>query len=134
VITYRAAPKPPKRGKCFSPFGFPLAFSTRASLAGYVSATTVTGWKACRFAVPTLGPGASGLQAAPFSKLSESPLTFLKDKITMSEVVKYKPGAGSKIPPDERWKTARLFARVVTRREGTAQRRDFAAIAVMPET
>ncbi|WP_162997816.1 hypothetical protein [Rahnella sp. Larv3_ips] len=29
----------------------------------------------------------------------------------------------------EWWKTARLFARVVTRAEGTAQRRDFAAIA-----
>jgi hypothetical protein len=73
VITYRAAPKPPKRGKCFSPFGFPLAVSTRASLAGYVSATIATGWKSCRFAVPSLGPEASGLQAAPFSKISESP-------------------------------------------------------------
>ncbi|WP_447867409.1 hypothetical protein [Rahnella bonaserana] len=54
VITYRAAPKPPKRGKCFSPFGFPLAVSTRASLAGYVSATIATGWKSCRFAVPSV--------------------------------------------------------------------------------
>jgi hypothetical protein len=94
----------------------------------------VTGWKPCRVAVPSLGPGAFGLQAAPFSKLSESPLAFLKDKITMCEVVKYKPKAGSKIPPEERWKTARLFARVVTRTEGTAQRRDFAAIAAAPET
>ena len=34
----------------------------------------------------------------------------------------------------EWWKTARLFARVVTRAEGTAQRRDFAAIGGVSET
>jgi len=31
VITYRAAPKPPKREKCFFPLGSPFAFSTSAS-------------------------------------------------------------------------------------------------------
>ncbi|RJT52836.1 hypothetical protein D6D38_13320 [Rahnella variigena] len=51
-----------------------------------------------------------------------------------SEVVKSKPRAGSKIPPEERRKTVRLFARVVARTEGTAQRRNFAAIASLPET
>jgi hypothetical protein len=43
------------------------------SLAGYVSATAATGWKSCRCAVPSLGPEALGLQAAPFGKISESP-------------------------------------------------------------
>ena len=32
------------------------------------------------------------------------------------------------MPPEERWKTALLFAWVGTRTEGTATRRDFAAI------
>jgi hypothetical protein len=82
--------------------------------------------------VPSLGLRAIGLEAAPFSKISESPLAFLKDKI--SEVVQLKPEAGSKIPPDERWKTAHVFARVVTRWEGTSQRRDFAAITAADET
>jgi len=43
------------------------------SLAGYVPDTTMTGWKSCRCAVPSPGPEAIGLQAAPFSKISESP-------------------------------------------------------------
>ncbi|MDH2898941.1 hypothetical protein, partial [Rahnella variigena] len=101
------------------------------SLAGYVSGITETGWKSCRSAVPSLGLRAIGLEAAPFSKISESPVGFLKK---YSEVVKLKPEAGSKIAPEERWKTARLFARVVTRTEGTAERRDFAAIAMAYET
>jgi len=45
-----------------------------------------------------------------------------------------KPRPHSKIPPEEKWKTARLFARVVTRTEGTATRRGFAAITMAPET
>jgi len=73
VITRPLAPKPTKGGKCFPSFGFLPAFTTSASLAGYVSGTTVTGWKSCRCAVPSLGPEAIGLQAAPFSKISESP-------------------------------------------------------------
>ena len=43
-------------------------------------------------------------------------------------------GRAQKSRRREWWKTARLFARVVTRPEGTAQRRDFAAITVAPET
>ena len=43
-------------------------------------------------------------------------------------------GRAQKSRRRERWKTARIFARVVTRPEGTAQRRDFAAIAGAPET
>ena len=33
----------------------------------------MTGLKSCRVAVPSLGPEALGLQAAPFGKISESP-------------------------------------------------------------
>ena len=43
-------------------------------------------------------------------------------------------GRAQKSRRREWWKTARLFARVVTRPEGTAERRDFAAIAGAPET
>gem|GEM_PF-4426308 len=43
-------------------------------------------------------------------------------------------GRFQKSRQSERWKTAYLFARFVIRVEGTAQRRDFAAIAVAPET
>ncbi|MBU9828258.1 hypothetical protein [Rahnella perminowiae] len=65
-----------QREKCFFPLGSPFAFNSPLSLAGYVSATTATGWKSCRYAVPSLGPEAFGLQAAPFSKISESPAAF----------------------------------------------------------
>ena len=34
----------------------------------------------------------------------------------------------------QRWKTASFFSRVVTRSEGTATRRNFAAITAAPET
>ncbi len=64
------------------------AFSLRAPLAGYVSVTAVTGWKSCRCAVPSLGPGASGLQAAPFSKISESPARFLNQRKTVFHLLK----------------------------------------------
>jgi hypothetical protein len=55
---------------------FPSPFYSALSLAGYVPVTTVTGWKSCRYAMPSLGPEAFGLQAAPFSKISESPVSF----------------------------------------------------------
>ncbi|MBU9817812.1 hypothetical protein J1781_23565 [Rahnella sp. C60] len=60
-------------GKKLFPSELPSLFQTSDPHAGYVSATTVTGWKSCRYAVPSLGPEAFGLQAAPFSKISESP-------------------------------------------------------------
>src|SRR5471030_2524857 len=40
----------------------------------------------------------------------------------------------SKMALSKRWKTASLFSRVVTRSEGTATRRHFAAITLAPET
>ncbi len=40
----------------------------------------------------------------------------------------------SKMPPEERWKTARSFAWIVTRTEGTATRRYFAAITAVTGT
>jgi len=43
-------------------------------------------------------------------------------------------GRAQKSRRREWWKTARVFARVVTRAEGTAQRRDFAAIGGVSET
>jgi len=54
----------------------PAFLNCALSLAGYVSAITVTGWKSCRCAVSSLGTGASGLQSAPLSKISESPAAF----------------------------------------------------------
>ncbi|WP_426785748.1 hypothetical protein ACP3TB_19690 (plasmid) [Rahnella variigena] len=57
----------------------PLFYSA-LSLAGYVPVITATGAKSCRFAVPSLGPEAIGLEAAPFSKFSESARTILNSK------------------------------------------------------
>jgi len=72
VITYRAAPKP-TRGERLFPSELPSLFQHALPLAGYVSENTATGWKSCRCAVPSLGLRAIGLEAAPFSKISESP-------------------------------------------------------------
>jgi hypothetical protein len=72
AITYRAAPKP-TRGERLFPSELPSLFQHALTLAGYVSGIAVTGWKSCRCAVPSLGPEAFGLQAAPFSNISESP-------------------------------------------------------------
>ena len=41
------------------------------------------GWKSCRCAVPSLGLRAIGLEAAPFSKISESPARSLIQKRTL---------------------------------------------------
>ncbi len=123
--TLGSPPKLAQRTRKRAPSGF-RAFSLRASLAGYVSGTAVTGWKSCRVAVPSLGPGAFGLQAAPFSKLSESPLAFKKTKQVRLRRRSLRPVP--KYRRRERWKTACLFTRVVTRTKGTVQRRDFAAI------
>src|SRR5476649_987428 len=45
-----------------------------------------------------------------------------------------KVGPHSKMALSQRWKTASLFSRVVTRSEGTATRRYFAAITGVTET
>jgi hypothetical protein len=62
-------------------------FQPALSLAGYVSGITETGWKSCRYAVPSLGPEASGLQAAPFGKISESPRD-LKFKFKITQLLR----------------------------------------------
>jgi len=73
VITYRAAPKPTKREKCFFPLGAPFAFSTSASARGLCFR------KHCdRLEIlPLRGTFISGLQPwvcnLSFSKFSESP-------------------------------------------------------------
>jgi hypothetical protein len=75
VTAQQLPPKPTKEGYDEPSLESPR-LKLRASLAGYVSVAAATGWKSCRVAVPSLGPEASGLQAAPFSKLSESPAAF----------------------------------------------------------
>jgi hypothetical protein len=65
-------PKPTREESAF-PLSTLLAFFT-ARFAGHnVSGSTATGWKSCRCAVPSLGLRATGLEAAPFSKISEPP-------------------------------------------------------------
>jgi len=75
VTAQQLPPKPTKEGYDEPSLESPR-LKLRASLAGYVPATTATGWKSCRVAMPSLGVRASGLEPAPFGKISESPVGF----------------------------------------------------------